>query len=352
MMDGSERVLIIKLSSIGDVVHTLPFLEVLRSNYPRLKIDWCVDEEAYPIIEGNPYVNKIIISKRKAWKKKIFYISKWLKIAKEARSFLSELRKKEYDIVIDLQGLLKSGIIAGICKGNRKIGLNGAREYGWLFVNEIVNVDYNQHAIDRYLQVASYLGCSSLNWNWNIYISDNDKNIIDTLIVQINKNNLPLIAINPCARWKSKLWQMEKFSELTKRLINIGVKPVFLGNTKDKMIIDKILKDIKGAVNLSGALNLKQLAYFYSRCAAVVTVDTGPMHIAVLGGCKVISIFGPTDPKRTGPYGEGHQIIRANIPCSPCFKRNCKDMICMKEISVDMVMNSVIRVLSNNNRGA
>ena len=70
------------------------------------------------------------------------------------------------------------------------------------------------------------------------------------------------------------------------------------------------------------------------------------MHIAVLGGCRVISIFGPTDPKRTGPYGKGHQVIKADIPCSPCFKRNCKDMICMKEISVDMVMNSVIKVLS------
>ena len=342
-MDGSERILIIKLSSIGDVVHTLPFVEVLKSNYPKLRIDWCVDEEAYPIIEGNPCIDKIIVSKRKAWKEKLLYLIRWPEIIKEAYLFLDELRKKEYEIVIDLQGLLKSGLIAGICKGKRKIGLDSSRECGWLFVNEIVSVNYNQHAIDRYLQVANYLGCNLLNWKWRIYISDRDREIVDHLIEQLNKYNTPIIAINPCARWKTKMWHIEKFSELAKRLIDMGIKPLFLGSIKDKIIIDKMIEEIKGAINLSGMLTLKQLAYLYSKCVTVVTVDTGPMHIAVLAGCKVVSIFGPTDPKRTGPYGEGHDIIRADVPCSPCFKRDCKDMRCMKEINVDMVMNSVLK---------
>jgi len=345
MINGSEHILIIKLSAIGDVVHTIPFVEVLKSNYPKLKIDWCLDKEMCPIVEGNPDINRIIVSNRNDWKRDLFYLSRWSGITKDVYCFIKELHKRRYDMVIDLQGLLKSGIITGICKADRKIGLNGAREYGWFFVNETVSVNYNQHAIDRYLQVAEYLGCSSLNWSWKIYISDKEKREADNLISQINKNGLPLVAINPCSRWETKLWPAEKFSELTKKLLDMGIKPLFLGGIKDRKLIDSILDGLKGAVNLAGLVNLKQLAYIYSRSDAVVTVDTGPMHIAVMAGARVVAIFGPTDPKRTGPYGKGHYVIRSGLPCSPCFKKECDHMSCMKEVEVDGVMDSVIKIL-------
>jgi ADP-heptose:LPS heptosyltransferase len=197
MIKGSEKILIIKLSSIGDVVHTIPFVEVLKSNYPKITIDWCVDKEISPIIYENPYISRVVISKRNKWKKGLAYPSKWPEITKEVYLLFKELRKKRYDIIIDLQGLLKSGIIAGACKGKRKIGLDGAREYGWLFVNEIVPVDYNQHAIDRYLQIATYLGCKSLDWKWKLFISEREKQLVDNIVSKINEKRLPIVGINP-----------------------------------------------------------------------------------------------------------------------------------------------------------
>ncbi len=349
MIKGSEHILIVKLSSIGDVVHTIPFVEVLKSNYPEIKIDWCMDRQVYSIVEDNPGINRIIISNRREWKRDLAYPSRWHWITKDIRHFVKELHKYRYDMVIDLQGLLKSGIITAICEADRKIGLDGAREFAWLFVKETVSVNYDQHAIDRYLQVAEYLGCSSLDWRWKLHISDREKQKMDELISEINHNKLPIVAINPCSRWKTKLWPVKRFSELTRRLLEMGVKPLFLGGIRDRRLIGRILNGLEdgleGAVNLAGLLSLKQIAYLYSRSNAVVSVDTGPMHIAVMAGAKVVALFGPTDPKRTGPYGEGHEIIRADLPCSPCLKKECAHVSCMKEIKVDKVLDSVIKIL-------
>ena len=345
MIKGSEHILIIKLSSIGDVVHTIPFVEVLRSNYPELKIDWCIEREAFSIVEDNPIINRIIISNKNKWKKNSLSPSKWAWITKDIYCFVKELCKRRYDMVIDLQGLFKSGIIAGICRADKRIGMNGAREFGWLFMDEMVPVNYEQHAIDRYLQVAKHLGCSSLDWKWNIYISEKERQNMDSLISELNRDGLPIVAINPCARWKTKMWPLVRFYELAKRLIDHGVRPIFLGGARDRKLIDSIVEGLDGTVNLAGLISLKQLAHLYSRADVVVTIDTGPMHIAVMAGAKVVAIFGPTDPKRTGPYGRGHEIIKADLPCSPCFKRDCNNMDCMNEVEVDRVMDCIIKRL-------
>ncbi len=347
MIKGHEKILIIKLSSIGDVVHTLPFVEVLKANYPEITIDWCVDEEISSILSHNPYLNRLIISKRNTWKTYMFHPMKWYDIIKELFLLIKELRELEYDIIIDLQGLLKSALIAGASKGKIKIGLDGAREYGWLFVDEIVPVDYNQHAIDRYLQIATYLGCPFLDWKWRLFIPDEDKEKVNNIISFVNKDNLPIIGINPCARWKTKLWQIDKFSKLARGLIQSGLKPIFIGGEKDKKYIDSILAEANGAINMAGIFNLNQLSYFYSRCHAVISVDTGPMHIAVMAGCKVVAIFGPTDPNRTGPYGSNHIIIKSDISCSPCFKKKCDHIKCMNDIDASTVLHSTIKILNN-----
>ena len=333
MIRGDEHILIIKLSSIGDVVHTIPFVEVLKNNFPELRIDWCVDKEISHLIETYKRLNRVIACERGRWKKSLLKPFMWHETVKEISFFVKELRNTSYDIVLDIQGLLKSGIIAGLCRGRRKIGCDGAREYGWIFVNETVPVNYEQHAIDRYLQVARYLGCADLNWRWPFLITEAEKRKVDKLISELNKKGLPMIAINPYSRWKTKLWPIERFSQLSEKLKKMGILPLLTGAKHQRSLIDRI-----GGVNLAGMLNLRELTYLYSRVNAVISVDTGPMHIAVMAGAKVIALFGPTDPNRTGPYGDGHRILRADLPCSPCFKRECKTIKCMKSISVDEVI--------------
>lgn len=348
-MKSPDSILIVKLSAIGDVVHSLPVVEVLKKNFPNARIDWLVEEEASKIIDGHSAVDHVVVSRRKSWQRRLLRGGQCKSVIREILQFSKELRSWKYDLVIDLHGLFKSGILTGLSRGKRKIGMSGATEGGWLFYNERpISVNYNQHAIDRYLKVTEYLKCKSNNsWNGDIFVFKSDKRFIDDVL---NTNDLwerPFIAVNPVARWETKLWEPERFAALADRLRDdLSCDVVFTGSGHDRVIIEYISKMMKKKpINMAGQTSLKELAYLYTRCKTLVTTDTGPMHIAAAMGCRVVALFGPTAPLRTGPYGEGHEIIRADIECSPCFKKRCKHMTCMKDITVDMVFDAAKKIV-------
>ncbi len=344
-MTKFNNILIIKLSSIGDVVHALPFLEVLKISYPDSRIDWLIEEEASQVISGHPAINRVIISKRKAWEKEILNPLKFTKVFSEAVGFYKELRSSSYDIVVDLQGLFRSGFLTALSRGKRKIGMSGGREGASFFLKEpAVSVDYDQHAINRYLNVASYLDCKTVRFKGEIPVFEQDKKLADGVLGPDTENN-SIIAINPMAKWKTKLWEPNKFSELASGLQkDLNCRIIFTGSGQDRAIIDEMIKHMgnaAGPVNLAGLTSLKELACLYSRCSVLICTDTGPMHIAAAMGCSVVALFGPTAPLRTGPYGTGHRVIRSGIDCSPCFKKECDDTKCMKDITVDEVFAAV-----------
>lgn len=343
-MKTPKSILIIKLSAIGDVVQTLPFLEVLRENFPNARIDWLVEEQAFQIIAGHPGLDRVVVSRRNLWKSRLLQFKSCMSVIREVKVFLKELRSYEYDLVVDLQGLLKSGVLIGLSKGKRKIGMAGAREGGWAFLNERpVPVDYDEHAIDRYLRVAEYLECDISSRNGHIPVSDSDKKWVDDLLNVNGIQKRTLVAINPMARWKTKLWEPERFAVLANRITDeLSCKVIFTGSNTDRNVLEDISRKMeRRPINLAGRTSLKQLAYLFTRCAALVTTDTGPMHIAAAMGCRVVALFGPTAPWRTGPYGQSHKVIRVDLECSPCFKKKCEDMRCMKEIKVDGVFEAV-----------
>jgi heptosyltransferase I len=347
-MQEVEKILIIKLSSIGDVVHSLPFLEVIRERFPHARIDWLVEEESSQIVEGHAALDRVIVSRRKTWQNRLIKGAGYLQVLREAMQFLEEVRKYKYDLVVDLQGLFKSGILVGLSRGKRKIGMLGAREGGGFFLNEPpVPVDYEQHAVDRYLEVAKYLGCSDLSWKGLIPVLDPDIKTVKELIHEKGLEKTPLVVVNPMARWKTKLWESENFAVLADRLRNeLSCQVVFTGGRQDREIIKYILTMMKEKpLNLAGRTSLKELAYLFTTCSVLITTDTGPMHIAAAMGCRVIALFGPTDPRRTGPYGQGHEVIRADVGCSPCFKKKCDHMSCMKQITVERCFETVKSML-------
>jgi 3-deoxy-D-manno-octulosonic-acid transferase/heptosyltransferase-1 len=348
-MTTFNNILIIKLSSIGDVVHALPFLEVLKQNHPASRIDWLIEEEASQVISGHPAINRVIISKRKSWEKEILNPLKFTKVFSDAIGFYKELRSSSYDIVVDLQGLFRSGFLTALSRGKRKIGMSGGREGASFFLKEPpVPVDYDQHAIDRYLNVASYLDCKTVGFKGEIPVFEQDKKLADGILGPDTENN-SIIAINPMAKWKTKLWEPNKFSELASGLQkDLNCRIIFTGSGQDRAIIDEMIKHIvnaAGPVNLAGRTSLKELAYLYSRCSVLVCTDTGPMHIAAAMGCRVVALFGPTSPLRTGPYGTGHRVIRSGIDCSPCFKKECENPECMKDITVNAVIDAVRSII-------
>jgi 3-deoxy-D-manno-octulosonic-acid transferase/heptosyltransferase-1 len=343
-----SSILVIKLSAIGDVVHSLPFLEVVRKNFPGARIDWVVEADAAPIIEGHDAIDRLFVSSRKPWQKRLMEVGSYLPVLREVARFVRELRGYRYELVIDLQGLLKSALLAGLVKGGEKVGLEGAREGSWVFYNgPAIPVDYRLHAVDRYLQAADYLNCRRTEWEGRIPLSQKDKGKVDELLSLPEVGGRPIIAFNPMARWKTKLWSEEKFAELADKVAQqLSCAVVFTGSPSDRPVIRDLSNRMKNPpLNLAGRTSLKELAYLYSRCRAAVCTDTGPMHIAAAMGCPVVALFGPTDPFRTGPYGNGHRVVRAGVMCSPCFKKKCDNPVCMETIAVDQVFEAVAQAV-------
>jgi len=344
-------ILIVKLSSIGDVIHTLPALNALRAHFPNARITWLVEEGASALLAFHRAVDRVLISKRGRWMKG-FLGPSCLENAKEAFRFVAELRDTTYDLVIDFQGLMKSAAMVGLCRGKRKIGYNRTREWSYLTLDERIEpYDVNAHAIYRYLNLISHLDVDTSKIEFKIPYGDEEVLHAQTMLGKGGwSHGQPIVAMNPVARWKTKLWGAWNFAHLADRLItNSGCLVVFTGSRPDRKEIAKIRSKMNHpCVDLSGRTDLKELAALYATSTCVVSTDTGPMHLAAATETPVVALFGPTAPWRTGPFGQGHQALRSDVSCSPCFKRRCESMACMREISVSRVFDSVTAMLKEN----
>lgn len=338
------KILIIKLSAIGDVVQTLPALEAIKKIHPGAEITWVVGEAAAGILEGHPLIDRLLITRRKAWLKALMDPFAVARGAGNAIHFLGELRSVRYDIAVDFQGLFKSGMLIGLARATRKIGFDRTRELSYLFLNERLPVyDIEKHALERYLDVARHLGATDPSSACTLPIGQEVASIGKKIEAMISRGR-PLVVVNPMARWNTKLWPERRFAELADRLVTERKAVViFTGSHEDRSVIERILAMTKGsALNWAGETTLKELAALASLSDLFITTDTGPMHLAAAAGAKVLALFGPTAPWRTGPYGPSHVVVRAGIECSPCFQRKCEIGIrCMEEITVEEVMRRI-----------
>jgi 3-deoxy-D-manno-octulosonic-acid transferase/heptosyltransferase-1 len=347
------KILIVKLSAIGDVIHTLPALNALRARYPRSHITWLVEEAAADLVVGHRALDRAIVSGRKRWIRQLKGPRRRQALA-EMRRFWRELRDTRYDMILDFQGLLKSGLLVWLARGERKIGFDKGmqhQEHSYLFLNERVPpVDMEVHALTRGLMLLNAVGVGAGGVAYHVPITAPDHQEAASLLERNRiDGSRPLVAINPVALWETKLWLNDRFAALADRMIEeMGVDVVFTGGPDDRPLVDEILVRMKSpAANLAGKTRLKTLAALYTRAALLVTTDTGPMHLAAAVGTPVVALFGPTAPWRTGPFGEGHRVVRTAPSCSPCFKRRCDGhrCCCMRNISVEMVFDAVRQLM-------
>ena len=338
------NILIVKLSAIGDVIHTLPSLAALRRLYPDAHITWVVEEAAADLVKNHPLLDAVLVSRRKKWSGD-FRNGRFEQAFGEAKEFLKNLRQRPYDLVIDFHGLFKSSIIVFLSRGKRKIGYDSWQELSGLFLNEKIPEDMNKHAVDRYLDFPRYLGAKIDRAEFALPSNKEAKEKVLRLLGEYNLEDKKFVAINPIALWETKLWSNEKFAYLADLINNkLKVKVVFTGSEKEP--IEKITSLMNTeCVNLGGKTTLLDLAYLYKKARTVITTDSGPMHLAVAVETPVIALFGPTDPARTGPYGAGHTIIRTELPCSPCFLKKCSTKQCMKDISPRQVFAALEKKL-------
>ena len=338
-----------KLSAIGDVIHTLPSAAALRELYPDTHITWVVEEASSDLLAGHPSLDRVLISKRRKWLRELVNPQRAGLAFHEIREFLKTLRDRPYDLVIDFHGLFKSALIVFLSGGRRRLGYDSMQELSGLFLNDKIPEDMNKHAVDRYLDFLRHLGAKVGEPQFHVPVDEENKRKVDSLLERraaIGRDEC-FVAISPAALWDTKLWDKEKFAKLCDRLIaELNLKLVLTGARADGML-QRIEKSMTRPVaNLGGLTTLRDLAYLFGRASLLITTDSGPMHIAAAVGTPVVALFGPTSPSRTGPYGRGHTIIRKDLECSPCFLKKCELLTCMKEITVEEVFQAVKNELS------
>lgn len=340
------NILIIRLSAIGDVIHALSVLAPLKKHFPDSNITWVIEEEIADILKSYSGIDHVIVLRRKRWVRQL-KSGQVMKALRQATAFVKTLRSAEYDLVLDFQGLFKSGIISLISHGKRKVGYKNAREGSTFFYSEKAPAtDFNDHAIKRHQVILKYLGINDPKISYEPLFNRSDERAVDNLLDNIGVDREKLVVtVHPAATWKTKIWPKEKIAELCDRLINeFSCQVVLIGSYAEKPFLTDMASRAKNKLkNVAGKTNLSELACLISKSDLLVTMDSGPMHIACALASPVVAIMGPTAPWRTGPFGDNYRVVRHELSCSPCFKRNECPLghhKCMKEISVEEVFKT------------
>ena len=339
-----KKILIIKFSALGDIIHTLPALYNLKQQ-GNVSITWFVSRTYKEILEGNPCIDKLIIFERERWRGFKTCLTRLNEIWKT----IKEIRKEQFDIVIDFQGLFRSGFFTLLSGAKRRIGFASARELAFLGYNEKIKIDSGiRHAIDKNALLAKHVTGREVINKYPVYISKQVKVSLEEW-----GDKKTLIAIVPGTRWESKRWSTRNFAKLIDMAVeSCKARLLILGGKSDRPLAAKILKlSTHGEYikNLTGETNLKELVSIISEADVVISNDSGPMHIAVATDTPVIGLFGPTDISKTGPVGEKHTALIAQLPCSPCRNRVCdKKPFCMDELLPEDVFKILEKKLYEN----
>lgn len=323
----SARILVIKLSSLGDLFHALPAVHQLKLDL-NATIDWVTQTSYVDLVKCFPDVNRVIAFPRRGF-------------LKHSAAFICELRREKYDMVLDLQGLLKSAMVARVARGGKRIGPSFAREGSRLVYSAVAGPkNKNRHAVDEVLDVVRYLGCEVRKPEFPVIFPKTQR-----------PESLPRIALIPCSRWLTKNWPPERFVEVARDLRARAKATIYLvGSPDDAPACAKIAEGIgDGVVNVCGKTTLVELGSLLQEMDLVITVDSGPMHMAAAAGRPVLAVFGATDPKRTGPYGEKHRVVALEgLACRPCLSGLCarRDLACLRDLPAERVVAQAMEMLN------
>jgi heptosyltransferase I len=342
-------ILLIKMSALGDVIHALPVIPSLRRAFPGANIHWLVEETAAPLLHCHPGVNRVLVSHRGKWGRHLRDPRRWLNILLEMWALVRQLRLVHYDLAIDFQGLLKSGVWISLARAKRKVGYDRSRERSHFFLTERVPpVDPDIHAVERYLMLVKSIVGEATEVNFGLSQSHEDRNHLWKMFRSEGLDpSRPYAVLVPAARWETKRWPEESFARLADWLaMELGLQVAITGVEADRPLVARIVNEMgQPSLDLSGRTDVLGLMSLLKGAHVVVSTDSGPMHLAVAVGTPVVAVFGPTAPCRTGPYGEGHRVVRGRVECSPCFRRSCTAMTCMKAIDFHEVAGAVEDVL-------
>ncbi len=365
-----RNILLIKLSAVGDVVHTIPVLNKLRRRYPNARLDWLVTPPIAELLRHNPKITNVIEFTRDDWRRP------WrLTPLANAVRLAARLRAVGYDLVVDMHGQFRTAAFALATGAPVRIGFDrpragvwgastrtmpeetrkhawqGAREGSWIaYTHPIPVPTLDVHAVDRYLNVGPLLGLDQDPADFSFPVPQQASDRIDALLDYYDVAAKKLVVMAPGTIWETKQWRSEAFAEVARHFLQQGLATILIGSDRERQICEAVAAAAPGAVNLGGETTLSELAALI-RCATIcLTNDSGPMHLAVALGRPVVSVFGSTDPIWIGPYRRDGAVLRAELPCSPCYLRQLSRCMhghaCMQQVSAAAVierMESMLR---------
>jgi heptosyltransferase-2 len=345
---ASQRILIIKLVAIGDLVLCLPTVRAIRKSFGSSHIAMLVTPRVREVVEGCPYLDETIY----------YDILGEDKGIKGLLKIIRQLRKRKFDLIIELEQYYRiTTLIAYFSGVKNRVGfdLPGQGRRGLYTIRVPYLID--KHEVEAFLEAAKKVGANISDKELvEIWVSPEDKEYVTKFLTGagVTEDDF-LVGIHPGTGPSaiSRRWAPEKFAKLTDWLIKeCKAKVIFTGAPSELNLINNILRSTSTYPIISaGKTNLKQMAEIAKRCKLFISVDTGPLHIAAAMKTKVIGLFGPNTPLKWGPYGNGHITIYKKLDCSPCTKQylgqvsNCTDPVCMKEITVEDVKTAVLQML-------
>lgn len=344
-MQAERNILVVRLSSLGDVLMTIPAVFSIKNTYPSSIISWLVEGSVSDFLSNQSKIDRVIKFPRGELAAS-FKKGNVAHTIKTMKNFLRDLRSEEYDYILDFHGIIKSVILSRLSRGKQIIGFGKkyAKEGSHLFYDVVIDgEDKRLHKIDRNMLLSSYLGVKSIMPKIELDVPPVYHGYIEDFF---NTQGLSgdVFAVNPFSSPGSnfKRWDIKKFGLLIKKVVDeLKVKVLILwgpGEFKDA----QRLKDEAGRhTYLACPTNISQLFALLKRTTLYISGDTGVMHLAAFAGTPVIAIFGPTDHKINAPYGSHCTVIRKDVPCSPCKNKNCQQRKCIEDITVDEVFNAV-----------
>jgi heptosyltransferase I len=334
-----KRLLLIKPSALGDVCHAAATAWALKARWPNLHLAWLVNTQFEALIKPLSCVDETIPFERSRLKG----IAAPITGRAPLRSLIRTLRDGKFDVALDLQGLFRSGLFARLSGAPLRVGERKAREGAWLFYNQRVETpEQPVHARDRYHALAATLGASAPTRE-DLDVTDTERNEARCLLTEHGHEGGPVVAVCPGARWETKLYPARHFAAALDSLADTkGVnQPVLTGSPDMATLCDEITEACTRAkpVNLCGKTGLRELAALLDVADLLLTCDSGPMHIAAAQGTRVVAMLGPTDPRRTGPYGQLENVVAGECELLPCLRRVCPGLgqKCLRDLSPERV---------------
>ena len=335
------RVLIVKLSAIGDVVHALPVATALRRRYPDLEVTWAVERWVAPLLDGHPAIDRLVAFPPLRWGGAVARWTRHLRLAAQA------LRRETYDVSLDLQGLLKSAVVVWLGAAPSRLAVSDAHEGAWLVSRRLPPPPEPLHVVDFNLQCALALGATDATVDFGLAPAPHAAAAVDARLTALGLGgHAPFVVLNPSASTTWRVWSPAQWAVVAATLA--AQLPVLLVGTSAQRRTHAAIAAAAahtGVLDLTGTTSLAELVAVLDRSALHLAGDTGSLHIAAALGRRVVGVYGPTPPWRKGPYGQLDRVVRRGDLCRALCPRVCGQRRCLAAITPDAVLVMARRVL-------